>query len=325
MTPEAMTREQQELDVSVVLPVYNESGHILREVERIRNGLDGSPYSYEIIVIDDGSTDGSYELVLANEDIRIIRFAQNHGTGAARKAGTLAAAGRIVVWTDVDMTYPNDEIPLLVAELEGFDQVVGARTSEQGTKKAARFTAKWILRRLASYLVKTPIPDLNSGFRAFRRDVGLQFLHLLPSGFSCVTTMTMTFLANGYSVRHVQIDYKPRAGKSKFHWWADTTRYLTQIVRMVLSYSPLRFFMPLGGALLILGLSKLGYDIVAKNFRVATNTLVILFAALQVISIGLLADLVVRVGAPANEVEPASVEHRLARPVDRASLTSAPR
>jgi polyisoprenyl-phosphate glycosyltransferase len=309
-----MTREQQELDVSVVLPVYNESGHILPEVERIRNGLDGSPYSYEIIVIDDGSTDGSYELVLANEDIRIIRFAQNHGTGAARKAGTLAAAGRIVVWTDVDMTYPNDEIPLLVAELEGFDQVVGARTSEQGTKKAARFTAKWILRRLAGYLVKTPIPDLNSGFRAFRRDVGLQFLHLLPSGFSCVTTMTMTFLANGYSVRHVQIDYKPRAGKSKFHWWADTTRYLTQIVRMVLSYSPLRFFMPLGGALLILGLGKLGYDIVAKNFRVATNTLVILFAALQVISIGLLADLVVRIGAPANEVEPASVEHRLAAP-----------
>jgi glycosyltransferase involved in cell wall biosynthesis len=325
MTPEAMTREQRELDVSVVLPVYNESGHILREVKRIRDGLDGSPYSYEIIVIDDGSTDGSYELVLANEDIRIIRFAQNHGTGAARKAGTLTAAGRIVVWTDVDMTYPNDEIPLLVAELEGFDQVVGARTSEQGTKKAARFTAKWILRRLASYLVKTPIPDLNSGFRAFRRDVGLQFLHLLPSGFSCVTTMTMTFLANGYSVRHVQIDYKPRAGKSKFHWWADTTRYLTQIVRMVLSYSPLRFFMPLGGALLILGLGKLGYDIVAKNFRVATNTLVILFAALQVISIGLLADLVVRIGAPANEVEPASVEHRLARPVDRASLTSAPR
>ena len=217
MTPQAETREQQELDVSVVLPVYNESGHILQEVERIRNGLDRSPYSYEIIVIDDGSTDGSYELVLANEDIRIIRFAQNHGTGAARKAGTLTAAGRIVVWTDVDMTYPNDEIPLLVGELEGFDQVVGARTSEQGTKKVARFTAKWILRRLAGYLVKTPIPDLNSGFRAFRRDVALQFLHLLPRGFSCVTTMTMTFLANGYSVRHVEIDYRPRAGKSKSH------------------------------------------------------------------------------------------------------------
>ncbi len=320
-----MTRDGQGLDVSVVLPVYNESGHVLQEIERIRDGLDASPYSYEIIVVDDGSTDGSCELVLENEDLGVIRFAQNRGTGAARKAGTLAASGRTVVWTDVDMTYPNDEIPRLVAELEGFDQVVGARTSEQGTKRAARFAAKWVLRRLASYLVNTPIPDLNSGFRAFRRDVGLQFLHLLPSGFSCVTTMTMTFLANGYSVKHIPIEYSPRAGDSKFHWWADTTRYLTQIVRMVLSYNPLRFFMPLGGTLLIVGLVKLGFDVVNKDFRVATNTLVILFAALQVVSIGLLADLVVRTGAPANDVEPASVEHRLARPVERSSLTSLPR
>ena len=264
------------------------------------------------------------QLVLDNEDIRVIRFAQNRGTGAARKTGTLAASGRTVVWTDVDMTYPNDEIPALVAELEGYDQVVGARTSEQGTKRVVRFTAKWVLRRLASYLVKTPIPDLNSGFRAFRREVGLQFLHLLPSGFSCVTTMTMTFLANGYSVKHVPIEYKPRAGHSKFHWWADTTRYLTQIVRMVLSYNPLRFFMPVGGALLLLGLGKLGFDIVTKDFRVATNTLVILFAALQVVSIGLLADLVVRM-APTDEVEPASVEHRFAQSAEHSSFTSLPR
>ena len=324
MTPEAMTREGRELDVSVVLPVYNERGHVLEEIERIRDGFDASRYSYEIIVVDDGSTDGSCEVVLENEDISVIRFAQNRGTGAARKAGTLAASGRTVVWTDVDMTYPNDEIPALVAELEGFDQVVGARTSEQGTKRAVRFTAKWVLRRLASYLVKTPIPDLNSGFRAFRRDVGLQFLHLLPSGFSCVTTLTMTFLANGYSVKHVPIEYKPRAGHSKFHWWADTTRYLTQIVRMVLSYNPLRFFMPVGGALLLLGLGKLGFDIVTKDFRVATNTLVILFAALQVVSIGLLADLVVRM-APTEQVEPASVEHRFARPAERSRFTSLPR
>ncbi len=129
--------------------------------------------------------------------------------------------------------------------------------------------------------------------------------------------MTMTFLANGYSVKYVPIEYAARAGESKFHWWADTTRYLTQVVRMVLSYNPLRIFMPLGGALLLVGLAKLGYDIVDKDFRVATNTLVILFAALQVVSIGLLADLVVRMGAPANEVEPASVEHR-SRPTRRA-------
>ena len=155
-----------------------------------------------------------------------------------------------MVWTDTDMTYPNDEIPQLVKELDGYDQVVGARTSEQGTVKFARVPAKWMIRKLASYLVETKIPDLNSGLRAFRADVGRQYLNQLPAGFSCVTTLTMCFLGNGYSVKYVPIEYSPRAGKSKFHWWRDTRRYITQVVRMVLSYNPLKVFLPL--ALLLL-------------------------------------------------------------------------
>ncbi|HWH34902.1 MAG TPA: glycosyltransferase family 2 protein [Acidimicrobiales bacterium] len=301
------TPAEPDVDVSVVLPVYNERGHLNDEIDRIRAGLDASPYRYEIVVVDDGSSDGSGEQLRALEGIRLIRFAENRGTGSARRAGTRAARGRVVVWTDADMTYPNDEIPRLVKELDGADQVVGARTSEQGTAKAARVPAKWLLRRLASYLTKTEIPDLNSGFRAFRRSVALQYLHLLPAGFSCVTTITMAFLANGYSVRYVPIDYQRRAGTSKFHWWADTKRYLVQIVRLVLSYNPLRVFLPLAGVLMALGLLKLGYDAVDKDLRLATNTLLIFFAAFQLIVIGLLADLVVRVTRPAGEVEPASL------------------
>lgn len=296
-----------EIDVSVVLPVYNERGHLVEEITRIRAGLDASPYRYEIIVVDDGSSDGSGEELVALEGIRLIRFAQNRGTGSARRAGTRAAQGRVVVWTDADMTYPNDEIAMLVKELDGVDQVVGARTSEQGTAKAARVPAKWLLRCLASYLTQTKIPDLNSGFRAFRRSVALQYLHLLPPGFSCVTTLTMTFLANGYSVRYVPIEYRTRAGTSKFHWWVDSKRYLVQILRLVLSYNPLRVFLPLAGALFTVGFIKLGYDAVDKDLRLATNTLLIFFAAFQLIVIGLLADLVVRVTRPAGEVEPASL------------------
>ena len=296
-----------ELDVSVVLPVYNEQGHLAEEIDRIRAGLDASPYTYEIVVVDDGSSDGSGELLRDLDGIRLLRFAENRGTGSARKAGTRAARGRVVVWTDADMSYPNGDIALLVKELDGADQVVGARTSEQGTAKALRVPAKWLIRVLASYLTKTPIPDLNSGFRAFRRSVALQYLHLLPPGFSCVTTITMAFLANGYSVRYVPIDYRARAGSSKFHWWADTKRYLAQIVRLVLSYNPLRVFLPLAGTLFALGLAKLGYDAVDKDFRLATNTLLLFFAAFQLFVLGLLADLVVRVSKPADEVEPASL------------------
>ena len=295
------------VDVSVVLPVYNEAGHLEAEVERIRRALEASPYRFEIVVVDDGSTDGSAEALAAIPGIRLVRFARNRGSGSARKAGTRAARGRVVVWTDVDMTYPNDDVARLVKELEGYDQVVGARTSEQGTVKAARVPAKWFVRKLASYLTDTDIPDLNSGFRAFRRDVALQYLHHLPAGFSCVTTLTMTFLANGYSVKYVPIPYAPRAGRSKFHWWADTRRYLLQVVRMVLSYNPLRVFMPLGLALFALGVGKLAYDLATKDFRVATNTLLVLFTAFQTVAIGLLADLVGRATRPASEVDPAEI------------------
>ena len=106
--------------------------------------------------------------------------------------------------------------------------------------------AKWFIRKLASYLTETDIPDLNSGLRAFRRDVAMQYVHHLPAGFSCVTTLTMSFLSNGYSVKYVPIDYFPRAGTSKFHWWRDTKRYLLQVVRMTLSYNPLKVFLPIG-------------------------------------------------------------------------------
>jgi glycosyltransferase involved in cell wall biosynthesis len=301
------TTDPGEVDVSVVLPVYNERGHLLAEIDRIRHALEGSSYSYEIIVVDDGSTDGSGDRLRALDGIRLISFPRNRGSGSARKAGSFAARGRVVVWTDADMTYPNDRIPELGKELEGHDQVVGARTSEQGTAKALRVPAKWAIRMLAQYLAGVKIPDLNSGLRAFRRSVAVQYLHLLPAGFSCVTTITMAFLANGYSVRYVPIEYRPRAGESKFHWWKDTRRYLLQVVRLVLSYNPLKVFLPLGLTLLAVGMAKLGFDLVDKDWRVGSNTSLLLFAAFQVIAIGLLADLVVRVTKPRDEVGPASL------------------
>ena len=299
-----------ELDVSVILPVYNERGHVQAEIERIRDALVGEGMSYELLVVDDGSTDGSgdrlRELAAGADDIELVQFRQNRGSGSARRAGTARARGRVVVWTDADMSYPNERIPELVKELDGYDQVVGARLAEQGTVRFLRVPAKWFIRRLAEYLTDTTIPDLNSGLRAFRRDVGAQYLHLLPDGFSCVTTLTMSFLANGYSVKYVPVDYAKRAGESKFHWWADTRRYLTQVVRLVLSYNPLRFFLPLTMALFALGFVKLGYDWATRDFRLATNTLLLLLAAFQVLAIGLLADLVVRLHRPSEQVEPAS-------------------
>jgi glycosyltransferase involved in cell wall biosynthesis len=299
--------DEPELDVSIVLPVHDEAGHLGAEIDRICKAMNGSAYSWELLVVDDGSTDGSAEIGRGRDHVRVLRSARNRGAGRSRRDGTEAARGRVIVWSDADMTYPNDRIPWLVEQLGSSDQIVGARTSERGTLRLVRVPAKWVIRRLATYLTRTKIPDLNSGFRAFRRDVGRQFVHQLPDGFSCVTTMTMTFLMNGYEVTYVPIDYRERAGRSKFHWWADTRRYVFQVVRMMLSYDPLRVFLPVSMFLGAVFAAKLGYDIVDKDFRPAANTILLGFAVVQVLVVGLLADLVVRTSRPARLIRPADV------------------
>lgn len=293
-----------EYDVSVVLPVYNEKGHLREEIQRIRAALDASSYTYEIIVVDDASNDGSEVELPKIEGITLIRHRENQGSGGARRTGTTAARGRVVVWTDVDMTYPNDLIPDLVREMEGYDHIVGARRTEEGTHKLVRTPAKWLIRKLASYLSDTDIKDLNSGLRAFRRDVAMQYVHQLPKGFSCVTTLTMSFLGNGYGLKFYPIDYFPRAGRSKFHWLRDTRRYILQVIRMTLSYNPLKVFLPLGLTLFLLGVAKLIVDWTTRDFRLSANTLLIFFAAIQVVTIGLLADLVVRATKSPDRVPP---------------------
>ena len=299
------TYAPDECDVSVVLPVYNEKGHLRAEIDRIREALQASRHTFEIIVVDDGSNDGSEKELPGIDGITLITHRKNQGSGAARRTGTTAARGRVVVWTDVDMTYPNDRIPELVDEMAGYDHIVGWRRTEEGTLKLLRTPAKWLIRKLASFLSETDIKDLNSGLRAFRRDVAMQYVHELPKGFSCVTTLTMSFLGNGYSVGFMPIDYFPRAGRSKFHWLRDTRRYILQVIRMTLSYNPLKVFLPVGLLLLGLGFVKLGFDWAERDFRLAANTLLIFFAALQVITVGLLADLVVRATKSPTSVPPA--------------------
>ncbi|GIF72900.1 glycosyltransferase family 2 protein [Asanoa siamensis] len=291
----------ERLDVTVVLPCYNEQDHVLKEIERISAAMDRSGYSYELLAIDDCSTDNTLAVLREAElrfpSLRVMPFHRNGGSGTARRIGTQQARGEIVVWTDADMTYPNERIPELVQLLEkdqNIDQVVGARTSEQGTHKFLRVPAKWIIRKIAERLTGVKIPDLNSGLRAFRRDVSLPYLRLLPPGFSCVTTITMAFLHNQHDVRYVSIDYAKRAGSSKFHFVRDAYRYILQVVRMVMYFNPLKVLMPPALWLVGIGLVKIIYDVIAHPVRVANNTVMLLMAGLIITAVALLADLIVR-------------------------------
>jgi len=284
-----------EPDVSVVLPCYNERDHVELEIKRIRAALDAAGMRHEVICVDDGSTDGTREVLEAIPGIRVILLPRNQGSGTARRIGTQQARGRVVVWTDADLTYPNERIPELVGLLDDtYDQVVGARRTEAGTIKLLRVPAKWAIRKLAAYLTATPIPDLNSGLRAFKRSVAAPYLRLLPAGFSCVTTITLAFLSNGHPIRYVPIDYFKRAGRSKFHPLKDAYNYILQILRMVMYFNPLRVLMPVGLTLLGATFVKAVVDLIIHDLRVTGSTVLVGLAAFNIIAIALLADLMVR-------------------------------
>ena len=287
--------------VTVVLPCYNEQDHVMAELERIDAAMAASGYSYELLVIDDKSTDTTLEILRAAVPhfpaMRLMPFRRNGGSGTARRIGTTEARGQIVVWTDADMTYPNERIPEFVRYLDQnpeVDQVVGARLTEEGTHKWARVPAKWVIRKVASSLTSTPIPDLNSGLRAFRREVSLPYLRLLPPGFSCVTTITMSFLSNQHAVEYLTIDYAKRSGVSKFHPFRDAYRYILQVLRMVMYFNPLKVLMPLALWIMGLGVVKVVVDVIRYNWHITTSSLLLIVVGFQIAVLALIGDLVVR-------------------------------
>ncbi|ONH32311.1 glycosyl transferase family 2 [Pseudofrankia asymbiotica] len=287
--------------VTIVLPCFNEQDHVVMELERITRAMDASRYSYELLVIDDKSTDNTlavlYEVASRYPRMRLMPFRRNGGSGTARRIGTRDARGQIVVWTDADMTYPNERIPEFIKYLDDHqdvDQVVGARLTEEGTHKWARVPAKWFIRMVAQRLSGMRIPDLNSGLRAFRREVSLPYLRLLPPGFSCVTTITMAFLSNQHPVDYIPIDYAKRSGKSKFHPFRDARRYILQVLRMVMYFDPIKVLMPVALWIMGLGFVKLIYDVIRYNFHVTTSTMLAILVGFQIAVLALIGDLVAR-------------------------------
>jgi len=281
--------------VSIVIPVYNEEQAIGDDLDLIIKTMEASDYDYEIIVVDDGSTDSSADIVQQRSQVRLIRHPYNRGTGAARTTGIKQAEGDVIAMTDGDGTYPNQDIPRLLGYMDEYDMVVGARRREAGTLRWLRSPVKHLIRLLASYLVGMRIPDLNSGFRVFRKDVAHRYLSILPLTHSWVSTITIAFLSDGHTVKHVPIDYYPRKGRSTFRPVADTYNYLSLVARTIMYFEPLKVFLPIASVLAVVAIAKLIRDLLAyRTFYIPGDTLLIIFVAAQVLVIGLLADLIVR-------------------------------
>jgi glycosyltransferase involved in cell wall biosynthesis len=277
--------------VSIVIPAYNEEEAIGGVIDQIISVMEKADITNEIIVVDDGSTDNTVQII-QERAVQLVRHPFNKGYGAALKTGMRKAKYDTIAIIDADGTYPVEDVPQLVSGIGEWDMVVGARVGEEAKIPPSRKLAKWFLTQLANYLVGTPIPDLNSGLRAFKKDIAMRFYRILPSGFSFTITITLAFLSNDYLVQYVPIRYYKREGKSKIKPIRDTLGFLQLIIRTVMYFAPLKIFLPVSLLLFAISGGVLLYSYFVLPKVMDITVIVAALASLQIAMLGLLADLV---------------------------------
>jgi len=268
--------------ISVIIPAKNEAGALPAVLDGLAAALGPRVGdSYEIVVVDDGSTDGTSEAA-AKAGARVVRHPYSMGNGAAVKAGMRAARGDVFVLMDADGQHAPADVPMLLDALVGYALVVGARTKGTGTG-AHRGLANRIYNGLASYVVNRKVEDLTSGFRAVSAEHARRFIYLLPNTFSYPTTITLAFFRAGLPVRYVPIEARARVGKSHIRIVQDGVRFLLIILRIATIFSPMKVFLPMSAAVFVVGLARYGWTFYfdrkfTNGSQLAFVTALILFA-----------------------------------------------
>lgn len=288
---------------SILIPAYNEAESVGETVRLVREVMDRSGIDGEILLIDDGSTDGT-AAIAEEAGAAVISHGKNLGYGVALKTGIRNALNEIIVITDADGTYPVDRIPDLLLRMEesGAEMVVGARTGSSVRIPLTRKPFKWFLRRLARFIVKRPIPDLNSGLRAFRKKMALRYMHLYPRGFSFTSTITVASMCDDLKVEYIPINYHRRAGKSKIVP-VDFISFVILVLRLSVLFKPLRVFIPVSAFCFVIGFLKMIHDVymallISQNTStsllylpvISATAIAFLLASLQILLIGMVAE-----------------------------------
>ena len=281
------------IPLSIIIPVFNEEKAVREVIASLKIELEKMDIVYEIIAINDGSTDNSRNVLSEIENIKLINHPYNKGYGAALKTGIKNSAFDFVCIIDADNTYPVIEIPNMYKFVGEYDMVVGARIGQNVDIPFQKKYAKVVITKLANYLVGSKIPDLNSGLRIFRKEAALINLNILPSGFSFTTTITCAMMTSDYFVKFHNIDYFTRTGVSKirpFHFF----EFILLVTRLTVYFKPLKIFLPVAAFLFIIGFIRALYTVLRDSWKIHELSLILLTFGLMVFLIGLVADMFVK-------------------------------
>ena len=268
---------------SVIIPAFEESASIAAVVNGLRRGANWK----EIIVIDDGSGDDTAAQAGA-AGATVVRHPYNKGNGASVKTGIRQATGEWILIIDADGQHDASDAVRLVSPLGTYDLVVGAR-SAQTQATIVRRLGNAVLNWIAGYLANRHIPDLTSGFRAARREYLVEFLHLLPNGFSTPTTTTLSFLRAGYNVHFERIDARARTGHSKIRLARDGASFFLILLKVITIFSPLKIFVPLSVSAFTLGIAYGGWNFV-RHDRIPNGAVLLLMFAVMLFLVGLVSE-----------------------------------
>lgn len=271
-------------EISIIIPVFNEAEKLAEMLHAIRAlQLAGS----EIIVVDDGSTDGSAKIAIET-GANVIRHPYNIGNGAAVKSGMRAARGKLLILMDGDGQHNPQDIPRLLAESKDYHMVVGARS--KGSKlRFHRYAANLAYNLLASYVTRFRVKDLTSGFRVLSRRDGLRFIDLLPNTFSYPTTLTLAFLRSGLTVKYVPIQSLYRSGQSKISLVTDGIRFLLIITKIATLFSPFRVFLPVSMFFFLAGMTNYISTYISEH-RFTNMSVFLLTTAVIIFMLGLISE-----------------------------------
>ncbi len=273
--------------ISVIIPAFNEQQGIASVLPALLEALNASQHPFEVLVIDDGSTDDTAEIA-TRLGVKVLSHRTNKGYGASLKTGIRGAQYELILMMDSDGQHNPTDVLHLVEMAGEYDMVVGTRGPGSHSPTLRR-PGKWLLQLTANYLAGVKIPDLNSGLRVFSRELAGRFMHILPNGFSFTTTLTLACLKENFRIEWVPITVVPRSGKSSVKPIRDGYNTFILILRTIVLFDPLKVFLPPSLLLGAFGVLFSIYGIIRFNSFPETGVLVIT-AAIILFFLGILAD-----------------------------------